>query len=94
MILTNFLYASNRLKEDGISIFSIDSESGLITKVGYQRTGIHPRNFAITPNGRYLLCACRDSNEVQIYSIDSESGMLAPTGNVIKMPQPVFVMLY
>lgn len=89
-----FLYASNRLKSDGVSIYSVNAETGLISKIGYQLTGIHPRNFAITPNGRYLLCACRDSNEVQIYSIDAESGLLTPTGDVIQMSQPVFVMFF
>ncbi len=43
------LYASNRLKGDGIAIFSIDLENGQLTKIGYQLTGIHPRNFVITP---------------------------------------------
>lgn len=61
----NFVYASNRLKGDGIAIFSVNSEDGTLEKAGYQLTGIHPRNFAITPNGKYLLVACRDTNEIQ-----------------------------
>ncbi|KAA6308574.1 6-phosphogluconolactonase, partial [termite gut metagenome] len=36
-----FLYASNRLKADGIAIFKIDETTGTLTKVGYQLTGIH-----------------------------------------------------
>ena len=51
-----YLYASNRLKEDGIAIFAVNPENGTLAKVGYQPTGIHPRNFNITPNGKYLLC--------------------------------------
>ena len=43
-----FLYASNRLKADGIAIFSINQEEGTLTKTGYQLTGIHPRNFIIS----------------------------------------------
>jgi len=45
-----FLYTSHRLKKDGIAIFAINPKNGTLTKVGYQLTGIHPRNFAITPN--------------------------------------------
>ena len=56
-----FLYASNRLKADGIAIFNIHPDNGMLSKAGYQLTGIHPRNFIITPNGKYLLVACRDS---------------------------------
>ena len=59
-----FLYTSHRLKKDGIAIFAINPKNGTLTKVGYQLTGVHPRNFAITPNGKYLLVACRDNNKI------------------------------
>jgi len=86
-----FLYASNRLKGDGISIFSV-ADDGTLTDVGYQLTGIHPRQFNITPDGRYLLCACRDSDCIQVYRRDAKTGMLTDTGNVIKLSHPVCVM--
>lgn len=82
-----FLYSSNRLKADGISVFSVDQQTGLLCKVGYQLTGIHPRNFNITPNGRYLLCACRDSNEIQIFERDPGTGLLTLAGSIpLKKP--------
>jgi len=84
-----FLYASNRLNNDGIAIFSIDSNTGLLTAVGYQKTGIHPRNFIISPNGRYLLCANRDSNTVQIFTINRQNGLLSDTGKEIRLDKPV-----
>ena len=79
-----FLYASNRLKADGIAIFAVDSDKGTLTKIGYELTGIHPRNFVITPNGRYLLVACRDSNLIQIFEINKETGLLTDTGEKIE----------
>lgn len=84
-----FLYASNRLKADGIAIFSVDGETGMLTKAGYQLTGIHPRNFIITPDGRFLLVACRDSNVVQIFRRDAETGLLEDTGKKIETSKPV-----
>ncbi len=84
-----FLYASNRLKGDGIAIFSIDPANGQLTKVGYQLTGVHPRNFVITPNGKFLLCACRDSNVVQVYEIDKQSGLLRDMEKDIRVSKPV-----
>ena len=84
-----YLYASNRLKADGIAIFSVDGESGMLTKVGYQLTGIHPRNFVMTPDGKYLLVACRDSNVVQIFRRDTETGLLEDTGKNIETNKPV-----
>ena len=84
-----FLYASNRLKADGIAIFSINQEEGTLTKTGYQLTGIHPRNFIISRNGRYLLVACRDSNSIQVFERDSQTGLLKDTGKTIKTNKPV-----
>jgi len=83
-----FLYGSNRLKADGISIFKVN-DNGLLAKIGYQKTGIHPRNFIITPNDHYLLVACRDNNQIEIYSRDSQSGFLKDTGKRIKLHKPV-----
>lgn len=86
-----FLYASNRLQEDGIAIFAIDSEDGTLTKVGYQLTAKHPRNFAITPNGKFLLVAGRDDNVVEVYRIDSKTGLLTNTNQDIAIDKPVCI---
>jgi 6-phosphogluconolactonase len=86
-----FLYASNRLKADGISIFKVERNKGTLQKVGYVLTGEHPRNFAITPNGRFLLCACRDSNVIQVFAVDGKSGMLTDTHRNILLKKPVCV---
>ncbi len=84
-----FLYASNRLKADGIAIFSIDPQEGTLTRVGYQLTGRHPRNFVITPDGRFLLVASRDDNKIQVFAVDTETGLLTNTGQDIPVSRPV-----
>lgn len=84
-----FLYASNRLENDGLAIFSVDANTGKLTRIGYQPTGIHPRNFIITPNGKFLLVANRDSNSIQVFSINQETGLLTDTGNTIASSKPV-----
>lgn len=86
-----YLYASNRLKEDGIAIFVVNPEDGTLAKVGYQRTGIHPRHFNITPNGKFLLAACRDSNVIQVYQRDENTGLLSDTHQDIVVDKPVCV---
>ncbi len=86
-----FLYASNRLKGDGVAIFSINTPNGMLTKVGYQATGIHPRNFNITPNGKYLLVACRDSNIIQVFLRDPNTGLLTDIHQNIKLDKPVCI---
>lgn len=86
-----FVYASNRLLGDGIAIFSIDLSSGKLTKAGYQPTGKHPRNFAITPNGSFLLAANRDSNNIQVFKRDKNTGLLYDTNQNIDLDMPVCV---
>ncbi|MBR5661316.1 MAG: lactonase family protein [Bacteroidales bacterium] len=88
-----FLYGSNRLKGDGIAIFKQNSETGLLEYAGYQETGIHPRNFAVSPNGKFVIVACRDSDVIQVFSRDPKTGLLNNTGKDIKVPHPVCVIL-
>ena len=85
-----FLYASVRLQNDGIAIFKVDSD-GTLTNAGYQPTGIHPRNFNITPNGKFLLVACRDSGCIQIFRCDAKTGFLTDTGRTIILDKPVCI---
>ena len=84
-----YLYASNRLKADGIAIFKVNQLNGKLTKIGYQFTGIHPRNFIITPNGKLLLVACKNSNIIQIFRINYKNGLLEDTGKKIELDKPV-----
>ena len=85
-----FLYASLRLRGDGIVVFEV-GPGGVLAYVGYQQTGPHPRNFNITPNGRFVLVACRDNDSIEIYERDRSTGMLSDTGRRITQTRPVFV---
>ena len=87
-----FLYTSHRLKKDGIAIFAIDPKKGTLTKIGYQLTGIHPRNFAITPNGKYLLVACRDDNKIQVFERNEATGELTETAQGIEVDKPTCIV--
>jgi 6-phosphogluconolactonase (cycloisomerase 2 family) len=85
-----FLYASTRLKGDGIVIFKVNPD-GTVIKTGYQATGKHPRNFAITPDGNLMLVACKDGGMIRIFRINKETGMLTDTGKNILLDQPVCI---
>jgi len=84
-----FLYSSNRLKKDGISIFKIDENTGKLTPIDYERTNINPRNFVISPNGKFLIVANQDSDTIQVFSIDLKYGLLHDTNQNIKLDMPV-----
>lgn len=86
-----FLYSSNRLQNEGIAIFSVDTTTGLLTRIGYQHTGAHPRQFNITPNGQFLLCCCRDSDCIQVFRRDVKTGLLTDTHQDISVSKAVCV---
>ena len=85
-----FLYASLRLRGDGIVVYEV-GPGGVLAYVGYQATGPHPRNFNITPNGKWVLVACRDNDSIEIYARDRSTGLLTDTGRRITQTRPVFV---
>ncbi|MBR1706880.1 MAG: lactonase family protein [Bacteroidales bacterium] len=85
-----FLYASLRLGNDGIAIFFV-APDGTLAPAGYQHTGMHPRNFTLSPDGRWLLVACRDEDAVEVYQRNAGTGQLADTGRRIRVEKPVFV---
>jgi 6-phosphogluconolactonase len=85
-----FLYASNRGIENNLAVFKIDQQSGRLTAAGYQSTlGIKPRNFCIDPTGNYLLAANQQTGNIVIFKRDKKTGLLQPTGDEIKIPEPV-----
>lgn len=91
------LYASLRLKNDGVVTFDVDSETGLLTYRAHTPTVRHPRNFTLSPDGKMMLVAGRDDNAVQVFAIDPETGIPADTGKRIGVSRPVcvkFVDLY
>lgn len=77
-----YLYTSHRLDNDGISIFRTKAD-GTLEKIGYARTGRHPRNFMITPDGKLLLVACMNDRLVQVFRI-GDDGTLTLTPTVLR----------
>lgn len=85
-----FVYSSNRGELNNLCIFGVDSSSGILSVKGYQSAlGRKPRNFTISPDGRYLLVANQDSDQVIVFSRDLQSGLLTDTGKRIDVPNPV-----
>lgn len=69
------LYGSLRLKNDGISQFSILQNGDKLAFETHTPTGTHPRTFTLSGDGKWLLAACRDANAVEIYSLDPTTGV-------------------
>lgn len=70
-----FLYASNR-GYDSIASYRVHKD-GTLTPLAIQKTGGKtPRDFNITPDGKFLLSGFQDSNELILYRIDLSNGQL------------------
>lgn len=78
----DYLYTSHRLDNDGIAIFRTMPD-GRLEKTGYARTGRHPRNFCISPDGSLLFAACRDDRIIQVFNIEDD-GTLTLTPSVLR----------
>jgi 6-phosphogluconolactonase len=73
-----------------IAIFNVDSSTGFLKPEAWVQTrGKTPRNFVIDPDGRYLLVANQDSNNLAVFRIDPKNGALIPTGDPLETPVPV-----
>jgi len=87
---SRFLYASNRLETNEISVFAINQETGELTFVQREGSfGKNPRDFAIDPSGNYMLVANQSSDNIVLYKINKANGMLIRTGQTIEIGNPV-----
>jgi 6-phosphogluconolactonase len=83
-----FVYGSNR-GHDSITIYAV-GQDGRLTRVGQEPTGgENPRNFAIDPEGNFLLAANQNTNNIVTFRINKEDGGLEKTGAEINVPRPV-----
>ncbi len=54
--------------------------------------GEHPRNFAVTRDGRWLLCANQDSDNIVVFRIEDGGGRLERSGEAFNLPAPVCLL--
>jgi 6-phosphogluconolactonase len=69
-----FLYVTNR-GDNSVATFRIES-NGLLTLSGHTSCGGNwPRNFAIDPEGKFLLAANQKSDNIVVFKIDPSTGL-------------------
>lgn len=84
------VYASNRGDANTLAIYTLDSGSGELEKVGNQSVlGSGPRNFNLTPDGRFLLVGNHYTDEIVVFARDTDTGLLTDTGGRIAVGAPV-----
>jgi 6-phosphogluconolactonase len=85
-----FLYASNRGTSNTIATFAIDASTGRLTLKKITSTGgDSPRDFTISPSGKFLLSTNSKSNSIAVFKRDVNTGLLNDTPTQVQIPSPV-----
>jgi len=87
----NFLYASNR-GEDTLVVYAIADEGPLTLLQRIPCGGRTPRQFALDPTGRWLLCGNQDSATVTAFRRDGGTGKLAGPVHSISLDSVMFTL--
>ena len=87
----NYLYASNRGEANTLTVFEINQDDGLLTEIQHiSSQGTAPRNFIITPDGKFLICGNQNSNEVSVFDRNEEDGKISPSQITLSVSKPVY----
>jgi len=86
-----FLYASNR-GHNSIAVFAI-SEDGLSIELiqNISTEGDFPRDFALSPDNKYVVAANQNSDNLTLYRRDNENGLLTMIQKDVFAPETVCV---
>lgn len=85
------VYCSNRGPQE-IAVFDFEAKSGGLTRRGAVNCGGKtPRNFRLTPDGKFLLVANQDSDNIAVFKIDPKTGDLTLTDQQILVPKPMSI---
>ena len=89
-----FVYASNR-GADSLAVLARDADDGTLQLVETVPSGgRNPRNFALSPDGHWLLCANSVTNNLALFRVDPGSGRLSPAGGEAAVGRPICVLFY
>lgn len=85
-----FLYCTTRT-DNTIAAYQILAD-GNLQRIGvYDCGGAWPRNFAIAPDGTYILVACQHDNHIAVLPRDIATGVVGARLATIPMPNVSFV---
>jgi 6-phosphogluconolactonase len=91
-----YLYISNRGEENNIACFPV-MQNGLLDSNRMQLfsvQGKRPRNFTMSADGKWLLVANQDTDNIEIFKRNKLTGALTNTGNTIAVSMPVCLVLF
>jgi len=86
-----FVYATNRDEVSSLAVFSQTSNGGieqsqLVTGVPYW-----PRDFNLSPDGKFLVLAGARVDELALYTVDAQTGKVSETPARLSLPGPICI---
>ncbi|QOD86626.1 lactonase family protein [Weissella viridescens] len=87
-----FIYTSNR-GHNSIAVFEVKANGAIDRRVQLISTeGDFPRDFALSPNERYLIATNQNTDNATVYQRDTVTGQLTLQEKDIQVPEPVRVV--
>jgi len=87
-----FVYGSNR-GHNSLAVYARNPNDGTLKRIQLIPSGgAHPRNFSLSPDGNWLVCANRDTDNLVVFKVDSHTGLLTATGKSVTVPRAVCVL--
>jgi len=89
-----FLYGTNRGTYNDLAAFSVNQTTGMLAYVSrISSFGKTPRNFAISPEGNFLLVANQNSDDAYVLPRNKKTGKLSPFIQKLDIGAPVCIKL-
>ncbi len=86
-----FVYVSNRGSANNLSVFKVELDGDLSLIQQVSTGGRTPRNFNLSLDGRFLLVANQDSDEVRVFQRDLVTGRLEISPSKVKINKPAYI---
>lgn len=87
-----FVYASTRGENSCISCFKIMEDGSMERIQVMENVPLWPRDFQISPCGKYLVSAGERANEIRLYLLDPGTGLLKETGRNLSVRAPANIL--
>ncbi|WP_460546119.1 lactonase family protein [Echinicola sediminis] len=89
-----YLYASNRGDSNEIVVFRIQTDSGKLEKIQTISSGGEtPRNFSLSPDGKFLFTANQNSHNIIAHKRNPETGIISPLESEFSIHKPVYFFM-
>jgi YVTN family beta-propeller protein len=89
----SFAYVANSGSND-VSMYSINTTTGILTPVGLIVAGTTPLSVAVDPTGKFAYVTNSGSNDVSMYTINATTGALTSIGTIAAGSTPASIAIH